>query len=353
MDIFRQDAFSMGSLTGTIQRIPYEPMLLGSLNLARPMPIRTEFASIEEKGKKLAIIQTSARGAPLEQGRTNKRKLRRFDTVRLAKGDRVNAAEIQGIRAFGSETELMQVQELVVEKQTELRRDLELTFENHRLGMINGLVLDADGTVIVDWFAEFNIERPDPISLGLSTATTDVELAIRQKVLRPMARAAQGLWLPNTYAAALCGDSFFDKLTNHKTVRETYLNTVQAQALRNAFGPAADSLTGAFAVYWYGGVLWINYRGVDDFDEKAEPGTRQAMGVRPKEAKLFPINAPGVFMRAQSPGEAFAYVNTPGRDMYSEIEIEKRTNPRFVDLEIYSYPLFICTRPEILRTVTE
>ena len=352
MDIFNDDAFTMGQLIDTIERVPYQPGLLGRLNLFRPVPVRTEFVAIEEKAHTLAIIQTSARGAPLEQGRTNKRKLRRFDTTRLAKGDKITAAEVQGIRAIGSETELMQVQDVVVEKQTTLRSDMELTFENHRLGAVQGKVLDADGTVIYNWFTEWGIAEPTPIEFKLDTASTDVERLIRTQVLRAMQRASKGLWVPGTYAAALCGDSFFDKLTGHKTVRETYLNTIQAAALRNAFGVAAEQMDGTFATYWYGGVLFINYRGVDDFDDNATSGVT-SIGIKSTEAKFFPVNAPGVFQKALSPGEGIDDVNTPGREIYSELEMEKRNNPRFVDLEIYSYPLYVCTRPEILLRAVE
>jgi hypothetical protein len=149
---------------------------------------------------------------------------------------------------------------------------------------------------------------------------------------------------------ALCGDSFFDKLTSHASVRETYLNTFQAEALRQAFGPGADNMSGAFGTCWFGGVFFVNYRGVDDFVDEATAGTLQAIGVSSTEAKFFPVNAPGVFIRANSPGEGFADVNQEGREVYSVMEIEKRANPRFVELEIYSYPLFMCTRPEMLLT---
>lgn len=350
IDIFQDDAFSMGTLTDAIEKMPYSPQLLRTMGLFTPRPVRTEFVSIESKDHTLAIIQTTERGAPLEQGRTDRRNLRRFDTVRLAKSDTVRATEIAGIRAFGDETELMQAQELVADKNMKLRGDLELTLEKHRLGAVQGIVLDADGSVIINWFEEWGIPVPDPIEFKLATATTDVEKASRD-ILRKQARASKGLWTPSTYTAALCGDGFFDMLTGHKTVRETYLNQSQASALRQAFGPAAQNMTGAFATFNYGGVLYINYRGVDDqTDGAVTSGAGVAsIGIKSYEAKFFPVGAPGVFQVAQSPGETFDTVNTLGREVYSMVIPDKKRNA-FVDLEIYSYPLHICTRPETLLT---
>lgn len=350
MDIFNNDAFKMGELIDAVEKVPYSPQLLGAMGLFRPRPVRTEFVSIEKRENTLAIIQTSERGAPLEQGTGRKRDIRRFDTVRLAKGDRINAHEIQGIRAFGTESELQQVVTEVTERMTQLRGDLELTFENHRLGAVQGKVLDADGSVIIDWFSEWGIDAPTPIEFKLDTATTDVERICRG-VLRTMARNSKGAWAPGTYPAALCGDSFFDKLTGHKTVRETYLNTAQADALRQAFGPAVENMTGSFATFWYGGILFINYRGTDSFADEATDGV-DAIGIKSTQAKLFPVNAPGVFQRAQSPAETFDFVNTPGRDLYAMI-IPDRDRNAHVTLEVYSYPLYICTRPEMLLTANE
>jgi hypothetical protein len=350
IDIFNQDAFTMGSMTQVVERVPYTPQLLGSLNIFEPEPVRTEFVSVESKDKTLAIIQTSPRGAPLEQGRTYKRKLRRFDTVRLAKADTVRAAEIQNIRAYGSETELAQVQQLVVEKQMTLRNDLELTLEMHRLGAINGKLLDADGSVIYDWFAEWGFSVPAPIEFKLDTATTDVQ-AICMDILRRMKRASKGAWAPNTYPVALCGDTFYTKFIGHKTIRETYLNWMAAANLRSQMGVSDVQMNGAFAGFKYGGIIWLNYRGVDDFDKEATSGL-QAIGIKDNSCKIFPVNAPGVFKRAQSPAESFDYVNTPGRDLYAMLIPDRKRNA-YVDMEIYTYPLHICTRPEMLLSGVE
>lgn len=329
MDIFNTDAFSMQQLTQTVEKIPYKPQLLGSLGIFDPEPIRTEIASIEKRGATLALVQTSERGAPLGERSTDKRDIRNFKTRRLAKKDTVRAAEIQNIRAFGSETEMMQVQAEVARRMMHLRNDIELTEENQRLGAIQGIVLDADASTLDNWYTNWGITQSTEIDFELDDATTNVNAKCRT-VKRNMMQAAQGAWTPSTEIHALCADDFYDALVDHAKVRETYLNWSAAADLRGA------SVYGAFT---YGGIVFHNYRGTDD-------GSTVTMTAA--KAKFFPVNAPGVFKVIRSPAETFEYVNTPGLPLYA-MTIPDRDRNMFVDLEVYTYPLYICTRPEMLQ----
>lgn len=345
MDIFNSDAFSMQSLTGAFNRVPYQPGLLGSIpGLIDDAPVRTEIISIEERNGVLSIIPTTQRGAPLPQRTRELRNIRHFNTVRVAKQDRIHAHEIQSIRAFGSETELMQVQAEVLRRYdgpTGLRRDLEVTWENMRLGMIQGIVLDADGTTINNWFTEWSISQPSEVDFVLGTATTDVRGKCSQ-VVRAMAKAAGGSWIEGqTQVHALAGDTFYDKFVAHAMVRDTFLNWSAATDLRQGM---------AYSAFTFGGITWHNYRGADNYDSGASEGI-EMLGVAPTKAKFFPVNAPGVFKRALSPAETFDYVNTLGLPQYGMI-VPDRDRNMWVDIEVYSYPLFICTRPGMLQRAT-
>ena len=130
MDIFHSDAFSAIQLTAAVEKIPYRPALLGSLNLFEPDRIRVEWAVIEKRDGTLALIPTSERGAPPPEQVAIKRDIRSFRTVRLAKADTIRASELQNIRAFGSESDLQTVQQEAT-RMARLRNDLELTLENH------------------------------------------------------------------------------------------------------------------------------------------------------------------------------------------------------------------------------
>lgn len=336
LDIFRSDAFSMVSLTTAVNNVPFQPRRLSQLNLFNPRPVRTTTVAVEEMSGVLSLIQTTPRGAPLDQRNTEKRKIRDFRTVRIAKMDHLTADEIQNIRAFGSETELMQVQDEVARRlngPTGLLRQIELTWENMMLGAVQGVVTDADGSTIYDWFSEFSITQATEIDFDLDNASP-ASGAVRKncsKVVRQMMQAAAGAWIPGqTMVHALCGDAFWDDLTAHTEVRQTYLNTMEARDLRNGI---------AYESFAYGGVIWENYRGTDD-------GSTVAIGT--DKAKFFPVNAPGVFEMAYAPAETFDYVNTPGQPVYAMAIPDDKRNA-FVDLEVYSYPLPICTRPGMLQ----
>lgn len=328
IDIFNDDAFSLVELTAAIERVPYKPQLLGQLGIFTPRPITTTSFAVEDRDGKLNVIQTTPRGAPPVQASHGVRRVRNFGTVRLAKGDRLNASEIQNLRAFGRESEFETVQAETMRRLIKLRDDLDLTLERHRLGALLGVVLDANGDQLYDWFAEWGISQPAEINFELGTNTTDVRKKIRD-VKRSMAKASEGAWTPSTRVAALVGDDFYDALLNHKQIKETKLATDRAPLLENIDGYSSTELEG---------VTFINYRGTDD-------GTALAIGT--DEAKFFPIGAPGVFEHVMGPGETFDTVNTPGRPFYPMTIPDEKRNA-YVDLEIYSYPAMVCTRPKML-----
>lgn len=333
MDVFSGSAFSLLELTDAINKVPYQPSFLGSLGIFEPRPVRTDHFAVEEKNGTLALIQSSQRGAPLEQRAGELRKVRRFNTVRLAKGDRLQASEIQSIRAFGSESEFQAVQTEVMTRMTRLRADLELTLENMRLGAIFGEVLDADATSIYNWFTEFGISQAAEVDFDLDNASP-ASGVVRTKcngIVRAMRRAALGGWVDGrTSVLGLCGDTFFDQLVAHSEVRATYLNQVAASDLRTE---------AAFSELSYGGIRFVNYRGTDD-DSTLSVGTLKC--------KFIPVGGNGVFQQAMSPGESFDLVNTPGQPFYGLTVPDPTVRNAYVDVEVYSYPMFVCTRPGML-----
>lgn len=336
LDIFHQDPFTSIQLTAAVERVPYQPVGLGELGIFDPMPIRTKALTVEERTGKLTLIPTSPRGAPLVERTTEKRKVRYFDVPRIAKEDTITADELQSIRAFGTESELMQVQAEVARRlngPTGLLRDVEYTWENMRLGAVQGILVDADGaSVLYNWFDEFQITQPTEVAFNLAAQTANSLRPIINGIVRGMARAAQGAFTPMTRVYALCADDFYDAFVNHTDVIRTFINWSDARDIRGGNQGAA------FGAFEFAGVTWLNYRGSDDSSTIAVPAGK---------VKFFPVNAPGVFQVAYSPAETFDFVNTPGKPQYV-LPIFDRDRNAWWKMEVYSYPLFVCTRPEIL-----
>lgn len=336
IDVFSGDAFNTFELTATLERVPHIPNLLGGMGIFQPVPVRTETVAIEKRDGVLALIPVSQRGAPLKGRENEKRNIRDFRTRRIAKSDRLMASEIQGIRAFGSSSELEQVQSETLRRQMALRNDAELTLENMRLGAIQGIVLDADGSTLDDWSAHWGVSAATEIDFDLDAASP-ASGAVKRKcnqVIRAMMKASKGSWVNGqTEVIALCGDAFFDDLTAHTEVRATYLNQQEASQLRGGYADVYDQVR-------YGNITWINYRGTDD-------GT--SVAINTDKAKFFPKGARDLFQHVMSPGESFDWVNTPGQEFYSLVIPDEKRNTH-VDIELYSYPLIICTNPEILQS---
>lgn len=335
MDVFNGKEFSMTSLTNMVNKMPYVPNRTQSLGLVSAEGVRTETVAMEKKEGKLSLIQTSERGDPLTQGTPNKGDIRDFRSVRLAKGDTITAREIQGIRAEGSETELKQVQAEVSERMAQLMIDYNLTMENMLLGMVQGIVLDADDSVIYNWFDEWGIAQAPEISWNFAGATLGDFRKKVNELQRRMARNTKGaVWGGKIHA--YCGDNWFDALTTHPEIEKIYLNQSEASDLKS-------SATGtAFSAFRFGPITFENYRGTDDNSEVA---------VDADSVKFFPVGGRGIFFDKRSPGESMSMVNRKGKSLYSML-VRDRDRDMWVQPEIYSYPLLGCLRPEMLERGT-
>lgn len=332
VDVFKNDLFSATSLTAAVDKVGFKPSLLGTIpGLFQPVPVRTTSVFIEQRANGPALIKTTPRGAPPDPREKGKREGRSFETLRLARNSRIMASELQNIRAFGSETELMQVQAEVASRQILIRNDLELTLENMRLGAIQGLVTDEDGSTLYDWAAELGQTIPTELDFDLDAANPPSG-AVRKKcnvVRRSILTALKGIGGSGVSIVSLTGDNFWDDLVTHPEIEKTYLATAAANALREGFG-------GAYEQFTYGNITWVNYRGSDD----------GAVSIGTDKAKFFPVNA-GIFPIAYAPAESFDFVNTLGQPVYSWVLPDEKRNT-YADVEIYSYPLPVCTMPSAL-----
>ncbi len=327
LDIFTGDAFTAVSMTRAISRVPYQPGWLGTLGMFEVERVTTTVVGLERREGRIGLIGTSERGGPPELGQEEGRDMVPVKIPRLAKRQRMQAHAIQNIRAFGSQTELMGVQDAVTRIQQRQMQDMELTKEFHRLGAIQGKLLDKDGSLLVDFFSTFGVTEPAEIDFELDDPLIDPRTKCAA-VIRGMQAVAKGVILPSTRIMAIAGDEFFDALIQHTLVRSTFL--------AQDGGRLREQLP--YQTLDYGGITFVNYRGTDD-------GSTIAIGTT--KARFFPVGAPGVFGLAYAPFEAADFVNTPGADEYA-IVVWDQERRFWWQPEIYSYPLHYCTFPELL-----
>jgi len=367
LDVFDADAFSFVSLTKSVNMMGFVPDQLAQIPmLFEEVPIRTREVWIERRGFNAALIQTTARGTPPKQVGSDIRDARAFNTVRIADTSRVYAHELQNIRRFGSEIDVKDLAEEVARRQYKITSNIDLTEEYHRFNLVTtGKMYDGSGStgaanLIYDWTAEFGTyppgtlikadgsswtppTNPGPIGSALSfgltadgTTPTPFIRANCNKVVRYIHRALQAGNLPTGRAqiVGICGDTFYDYLTINTEVRSTYLNWTAAADLRNSVGEV-------WRPFQFGGINWINYRGTDDNSTFALSATA---------ASIFPVGA-GIFQVARAPAEKLEFVNSPGERRYSWI-VRDVQRDMWADVEAYTYPLFVCTLPQALVSVS-
>jgi len=332
-NFFTSDAFSMISLTASVNEMPFVPGRVGQLGIFRSAGVNTRQVVIEKKGSTLTLIPTSEAGSPPEQRGREKRDIRLLSAPRLSREAVIQASQVSGVRAFGSESEFEGVQQVLNEQMGKTVLEMDMTIENLRLGAVKGIVIDADGTtVLYNLFTEFGVSQLAEFDFALDTATTDVRLKCME-LRRLMSKEVKAGNIAFGIHA-LCGDSFFDKLIAHDSTKTAWERWSDGQTLR-------QDLT--FQTFFHAGIMFENYRGSDD----------GAVGVATTKAHFFPTGVPGLFENPFAPGDTIDTVNTVGLPRYAFPNIDPRPNPRWASVEIQSNPLPFCTRPRTLIKAKE
>jgi hypothetical protein len=332
LDVFTQDAFGVRSLTAAILKAPYKPGRIGELKLFSEKGITTKGVQVEEIDGQLTLIENTPRGGPASVIGNNKRKMRSFDCTHLARETTIIADQVQGVRAFGSETEIQTVQALVDEKLATLRAMHEVTLEHLRIGAIRGAILDADGsTEIVNLFDEFDVTQQTQ-DFQFASATLDVRakcVAVLRKIEDKLGGSTY------TSARALCSSGFFDSLVGHDLVKESF-KYQEGQVLRT------DLRRG----FTFGGITFEEYRGSVGGVDFIEANV----------AYCFPEGAQTVqgplFQTYFAPADFEETVNTVGLPVYAK-QARDQEFQRWVKLHSQSNPLPLCLRPDAVIKLTK
>lgn len=331
-NVFTEDMFSAVTLSAAVDKLFYVPTYLQTLaGLIVPDPVRTEVIWIEERENVATIIPFSPRGAPPDQVGGDKRVARAFQTLRYAKASRITAAELFGIRQWNSEVALKDVGTEVARRQSKLLAGASLTKEYHLLNLVTqAKQLDAAGNTIYDWATEFEQTIPNEVDFDLDNQSGAAGAILKK--CRAARRSIQiGLAGVGTASriVCLCGDAYYEDLTTNPEVRNTYLNWQAAADLRNA--------SKEWSSFIYGDIEFINYRSTDD---------KSTVAVNTDKGFMFPLGA-GIFRQALSPGERFEHLGQLGQEFYSGMVLDDDRNS-WADVELYSYPLWVCTMPQAL-----
>lgn len=333
LDIFNDDAFTSHALTEAINLVPFQPKRIGAMGLFETKNPRTNTVLIERKGDVLTLLETKPRGS----GETNKKPATRRDLrpvliPHIPHDDAVLAADLSGIREFGTEDALEQVTSVVNDKLEGLRRNHEITHEYHRLGAIKGVIVDGDAAAseLLDLFDLFDITQEeayfDLAGTGESLKRTCLD------VISFIEDALGGETYDHVHA--IVGKDFFADLVTNEEVKTHY-----DEQSNYRFGVEQQG-TGTpgrgTSMVTFGDITFECYRG--------KVGSRPF--VADDKCHLFPMGVPGLFQQHFGPANTISDVNTPGKDIYVQQAPMKWDEG--VELHSESNPLMLCKRPRLL-----
>lgn len=330
LDVFKGEGFSLRSMTAAINTRPFVPGRIGAMGLFRQFGITTTTAQIEVKDGVLYLIEARPRGAPAKRNEDEGRKLVPINAVHLPVEDRLHADEVQNIRAFGTDTQMETINAKVMEKLGTIRQSFEATLEYHRMGAINGVILDADGNkVLYNLYDVFGVEKLPTVFFNLSESDPEAgSLRTKSHVLQRSIEDELGA-IPYGGIHAFVGSEFMDLIVSHAETIKAWERWQDGQALRESY---------ARRTFFYAGIMYEEYRGkVGSIDY-----------IPADEARFFPTGAPGLFDVAFAPANYLSTVNTNGLPFYAKQTVDPKD--RWVDIDAQSNPVHYCTRPRVLVT---
>ena len=322
LDIFNNDAFSLSSLSQVIVDIPRVPTQIGDEGLFQEYGINSLTMMIERQGAALKLVPTAPRGGIPEPVALTGRKIIPVAAVHLPQSGSIMADEVQGVRAFGTESEVDSVMNLITRKTVAMKNNLDLTLEYQRMGAIKGQVLDADGsTVLWDMYSIFGFSQ-ETVFFDLSNASADIKqkcIDLKRKIQVKMGgRSVSGVKVK-------VSESFFDSLTSHAKVLKAYDLWNQGQFLRET------QVDGEFN---FCGITFQPYVG----------GTAAGDFIGSGLGYAYPVGVPGMFQTAYAPANFMETVNTQGLPYY----LKQKVMEFEVGVQLYSQsnPLHLNTLPE-------
>lgn len=339
LDLFDDPVFASRALTDAINIVPNSYGRLNELNVFPIRGVATTYVEIEYKNGVLNLLRTAERGARGTAALRGRRNVRIFKVPHIPHFDALLASDLQNRIPFGANDVLARVQDATNEKLEDMTSKHFITLEAMRASALNGVLLDADGSVIIDYFAEFGITQKT-VSFALGTAGTEI-INKNTEVLGYLEDNLLGETMSG--ARALCSPEFFAAYVTHPNVKEAYkYYTSQPEPLRN------DLRKG----FKHAGIMWEEYRGNANY--VAEDGSVVNRKFIPAgEARIYPEGTRQTFQTYLAPPDALSEVNSaPAEGQLIHVSQERMDHDVGIEFKSQSNPLPIVKRPALLVRAT-
>ncbi len=327
-NVFKGDIFSFMSLTAAINILPPRATTIDGFATFTESGINTATVSVEEKDGKIGVVKSQPRGFIGRGQSAKQRRLRKFDVPHYPEFDSIMASEVTGVRAFGSDNTMETVESKLAEKRSDLVDLLNTTIDAGKWGAVQGVLYDADGSILFDWADEFGVDRNET-TVDLSDATLnlrDVVIALKRAAEKEL-----GGYTYSKFVLALPA-AVFDKFVSHPSNKDNYNRWLDGAFLR------ADNRSGFMLA--------------DNVEVKSVDITDLGNGLKTipdDEGYLIP-NANGLLKVNYSPADTLEAANTIGLPYY--MASEPMPFGKGVDLIAETNFLAYCEKPRaIVRVV--
>jgi hypothetical protein len=338
VDIFSGDAFSVRTLTDAINLVPIQYGRVNQLGLFQEKGVATTLVEIEFNNNVLNLIQSSARGTAAPKNKTGKRTAKPLSIPRIALDDFILPQDIQNVRQFGSMS-LQTPSTVINDRLVSLARKHDITNEHLKCSALAGIILDADGSTLLNLFTEFNVSEVT-VDFALDDTDTDVlekclEVTgnIEDQLAGDVMSGVHALWAPDAFADFIGHDSVKAAYANYMNM----VNTTAGYAAATA-NPLRDDVRKGF---YFGGIVHEEYRG-----KATDAAGNVRKFIADGTARFFPMGTSDTFRHYNAPADWMETVNTIGAPRYAKVLPD--LGGRHVEILTQSNPLPLCVKPKLL-----
>ena len=258
----------------------------------------------------------------------SKKKL--FEIPMSAHEDSIKVGDLQNLRAFGAHAPQMLDAEIARKLMT-MSMKHQLTHEWRRVKALHGIILDADGSTMINLFDEFEVTQKTEF-FGAAGSFN--------KHCRDVQRHIEDNLMGDTMSivACFCSSGFFDFMLEDEDFKKAY----NAAAAKIDYNPNIHDTRPAFV---HQDIMFMEYRGNASLLNQ-DGTTTVSKFIADNEARFFPLGTMQTATSFAAPSDFIEAMNMPGQLYYA-----KSAPVRFdrgVDLHTQSSFLPLWTRPKTL-----
>jgi len=329
-----EDTFTNTFLARQIDEVPFRPMQVGEMlqgQITAEFP-PTNTIQVDVNPGRIGVLSTKAEDADPQTIKPSPlASAIPIGAVNIPARATIYASQINGKRRPG-EAQLKTIARTVNERLADMNQDFDLTFEMHRIGMLKGKVLDADGTT--ELFNYFNLlnKSQQTVDFPFSTDSTDVN-GLTREVMDKIDDALGAI--PYDSIAVVAGRNWYDAMVDHPKVRDTFLNHNAASRLRGEMST---------------GFAFGSFDDIRRYRDTSAATLPDKIGA--DEAFAVPMGVSNMFRVFWTPQNRFDTVNDRGRRVLVTRRPD-RDHGRFVEMMGESRPIWLNTYPDAVIRLTK